>query len=180
MAAAPNAPARRGRDFLDAYGELNLRANNLAHHLAGRGFVEGSIAAVALPRGPEAIVCSLAILKAGGAYLPIDLRDPGDRIDCLLRLAKAQIVLTQSSLVASLPSSVRKGEVCFIDEPFAADERDLSTSVSASSPAYILFTSGSTGVPRGVIVPHRAVSRLSLVSRPSNWTALRSFCTLHR
>jgi non-ribosomal peptide synthetase component F len=115
VAAAPNAPAVVAGETSLTYRELNLRANNLAHHLAGRGFAEGSIAAVALPRGPEAIVCFLAIRKAGGAYLPVDLRDPGDRIDCLLRLAKAQIVLTQSSLAASLPSSVRKGDVCFMD-----------------------------------------------------------------
>ena len=160
VAAAPNAPAVVAGETSLTYGELNIRANKLAHRLAGEGFTEGSIAAVALPRGPEAIVCFLAILKAGGAYLPIDLRDPRDRIGCLLRLAKAQIVLTLSSLAASLPASVAKAEVCFIDEPFAADERDLSISVSASSPAYVLFTSGSTGVPKGVVVPHRAVSRL--------------------
>ena len=85
-AAAPDALAVVAGETSLTYGELNLRANNLARRLADRGFAEGSIGAVALPRGPEAIVCFLAILKAGGAYLPIDLRDPEDRISRLLRI----------------------------------------------------------------------------------------------
>ena len=158
--AAANATAIVSGDTSLTYRELNIRANKLARRLAERGFTEGSVGAVALPRGPEAIVCFLAIHKAGGAYLPIDLRDPGERIACLLRLAESRIVLTHSSLAASLPASVGRAEVCFIDEPFEAAEGDLSNSVSADSPAYILFTSGSTGVPKGVTVPHRGVSRL--------------------
>jgi amino acid adenylation domain-containing protein len=158
-AAAPNAPAVVAGETSLTYGELNIRANKLARRLADRGFAKGSVAAVVLPRGPEAIVCFLAILKAGGAYLPIDLRDPGDRISRLLRLAETQIILTHSSLASSLPASVGRAEVCVINEPFEA-EGALSIRVSASSPAYILFTSGSTGVPKGAIVPHRAVSRL--------------------
>jgi amino acid adenylation domain-containing protein len=159
-ASTPDAPALVAGETALTYGELNIRANKLARRLADRGITEGSVAAVALPRGPEAIVCFLAILKAGGAYLPIDLRDPADRISCLLRLAETRIVLTHSSLAQSLRASVAKAEVCFVDETLEAAEGDLPISVSASSPAYVLFTSGSTGVPKGVIVPHCAVSRL--------------------
>ena len=158
--ASPSATAIVAGEISLSYQELNMRANKLARRLADRGFKEGSVGAVALPRGPEAIVCFLAILKAGGAYLPIDLRDPPDRISNLLNFTEARVVLTQSTLASTLPASISRTAVCFIDEPFESVESDLPTRVSASSPAYILFTSGSTGVPKGVIVPHRAVSRL--------------------
>ena len=95
-AASPNAPALVAGETILSYGELNIRANKLARRLVEQGFLEGSVAAVAIPRSSEAIVCFLAVLKAGGAYLPIDLRDPRDRIACLLRSAKAAIVLTHS------------------------------------------------------------------------------------
>ena len=157
-AASPDAPALVAGETILSYGELNIRANKLARRLVEQGFLEGSVAAVAIPRSSEAIVCFLAVLKAGGAYLPIDLRDPSDRIAGLLRSAKAAILLTHSELGPTLPQS--EAEVCFVDEPFEAAEGNLSVDVSASSPAYVLFTSGSTGVPKGVIVPHRAVSRL--------------------
>lgn len=158
--ATPTAVAVVAGETSMSYGELNARANTLAHHLASRGFGKGSIAAVALPRGPEALVCFLAILKVGGAYLPIDLRDPGGRVASLLRFANARFILTRSDLATPLPAFVNEGEVCLIDEAVAAKADNLSIDVSTSSPAYVLFTSGSTGVPKGVVVPHRAVSRL--------------------
>ncbi len=143
-----------------SYGELNLRANRLAKRLMARGCSPGSIVGVALPRGLDAIISFLAVLKAGGAYLPIDLREPADRIARLIELANARLVLTRSNASSKLPRLSGGAEVLVVDEPFVAREGDPLPDVSSDSAAYVLFTSGSSGIPKAVLVPHRAILRL--------------------
>jgi amino acid adenylation domain-containing protein/non-ribosomal peptide synthase protein (TIGR01720 family) len=146
------------------YGELNARANHLAHHLRRNGVALGSLVAVRLDRGPELIVGLLAILKAGAAYLPLDLAYPNERVQFLLADAGAAFVLTtreqqlelgpcsaQMLLIDELPPHLDEAVDLAIEAPTLAGEHLL---------AYVMYTSGSTGTPKGIAVPQRAVTRL--------------------
>ncbi len=97
-AAFPDNCAAVAGEASLSYHQLNVRANQLASRLVGLGCASGSIVVVALPRGLDAIICLLAILKAGGAYLPIDPREPSDRVAQLLGLVNARFILTRSDI----------------------------------------------------------------------------------
>ncbi|WP_338490669.1 amino acid adenylation domain-containing protein [Pseudomonas trivialis] len=129
-----------------SYGDLNRRANRLAHHLINQGVQPGESVAIALPRCLDLLVCQLAILKCAAVYVPLDINAPAQRQAFIIRDSGARRVLdnlTELNLAA-----------------LSAQNPLLSQ--SAESVAYILYTSGSTGAPKGVQVPHRAISRLVL------------------
>jgi amino acid adenylation domain-containing protein len=159
-AASPDNCAAVAGDVSLSYQQLNVRANQLANRLAERGCAAGSIVVVALPRGLDAIICLLAILKAGGAYLPIDPREPSDRIARLLGLVNARFILKRSDISRNLPHLPDGTELLLVDDLRAPQEGNPSRDVLPDSPAYVLFTSGSSGVPKAVVIPHRAISRL--------------------
>ena len=140
------------------YGELNRRANQLAHFLRARGVGPETLVGVYLERSLEMVVAVLAVLKAGGAYVPLDPSYPKERLSYILDDARAHIVLTQCSLAGDLPIS---GEQICLDLGSAgiAAESELNP-VGNAGPhdlAYVLFTSGSTGKPKGCQIEHESL-----------------------
>ena len=144
------------------YAELDRRSNALAWLLRRRGVGADTPVAVAMERGTDLIVALLAVLKAGGAYLPVDTSSPAARVDAMITAAGARIVLVTAGTAAAMPQLAGVDMVRVDAEPArTADERAAPPDVAHPlSLAYISFTSGSTGVPKGVAVPQRAVIRL--------------------
>jgi len=141
------------------YGELDCRANRLAHRLRRLGVGPEVRVGVCLERSVDLVVGLLAVLKAGGAYVPLDPSYPQERLDFMLRDSRAHLLLTQHQLRLDLSS--RDTEVVCLDaetealggEPALAPE----SGVGPDNLAYVMYTSGSTGRPKGVMVSHRAV-----------------------
>jgi non-ribosomal peptide synthetase component F len=144
------------------YDALNRRANQLAHHLRELGVRSEMRVAIQLDRSLEMIVAMLAVLKAGGAYVPIDPALPLKRAALLLEDSGSSIVLSREALADALPSGWAR-VVCLDSDAGAIarqSEENPPHSVSASGLAHLLYTSGSTGEPKGVAVVHRGVVRL--------------------
>jgi non-ribosomal peptide synthetase component F len=141
-----------------SYKELNERANQIAHYLHGVGVRRGSRVGLCLERSIEAIVCMLGILKAGAAYVPLDPRYPKPRLSFLVQDADIQVLLTQASVLQSVPQS-RQRLICIDSEAAAIlgqKTENPHSSASADDVAYVIYTSGSTGKPKGVAVSHGA------------------------
>ena len=140
------------------YGELNHRANQLAHHLQGLAVGPDTLVGLFMERSLEMIVGLLGILKAGGAYVPMDPAYPKERLAFILEDSKAPIVLTQKSLMDKLPNF--SGQTVCLDSGWAQiTNQPQENPVSLVKPenlAYTLFTSGSTGRPKGVALEHRS------------------------
>jgi amino acid adenylation domain-containing protein len=156
----PDAAAVVCEDQSLTYGELNRRANRLAHHLTSLGVGPGSTVGVLVERSPEMIVALLATLKAGGAYVPLEPSYPKARLAHILEDTRTKVVLTQDRLARRLPR--RKLTVVRLDPANLGSEREENPAcqITAGNLAYVMYTSGSTGRPKGVAVPHRAVCRL--------------------
>src|SRR6266404_2385886 len=160
----PEAVAVVFEDEQLTYRELNARANQLAHYLRAGGVRSEVLVAISVERSLEMLVGLLGILKAGGAYLPINPSDPRERLSLLLADGKVGVtlVLTQAHLGDEL---LAQGlEVISLDsqwEAMAGESKENPENVcSSENLAYVMYTSGSTGVPRGVCIPHRGVVRL--------------------
>jgi amino acid adenylation domain-containing protein len=139
------------------YGELNQRANQLAHYLKRRGVGPEVLVGICVERSLEMVVGLLAILKAGGAYVPLDPSYPAERISFMLTDSRARFLLTQQHLSDSLATCGGQ-TICLGSEwpKIARDSEENPTdAVSAENAAYVLYTSGSTGQPKGVVSAHR-------------------------
>ena len=143
-----------------SYGELNARANQLAHYLQRVGIGPEVIVGICVERSLDMIVALLGVLKAGGAYLPLDPNYPAERLQHMLHTANVSVLLTQARLQSpttnhQLPTTIYLDT----DWPRIAQE-SRETPASAATPdnlAYVIFTSGSTGQSKGVSVTHRNV-----------------------
>src|SRR5262245_5914028 len=156
-AKTPDAVAVVFEDEQLSYGELELRANQLAHHLRALGV---GVVGVCLERSPALVVALLGILKAGGAYLPLDPGYPRERLSFMLADAGAALLLTQSGLRDRLDApGVRRLELDSEVEAIAAHRGSAPASaVGPHNLAYVIYTSGSTGTPKGVAVEHAGLA----------------------
>ncbi len=160
-ARTPVAPAVVFEDTTLTYGELNAQANRLAHALIAWGVGPESTVAIALKRSPALIVALLATLKAGGAYVPLDPAYPAARLQYMLEDCGAQILLTQTSLQAQLPTTTAR-VLCLESEAPALAHYPATNPARPVEPqqlAYVIYTSGSTGQPKGVMIEHGAITR---------------------
>ncbi|MEU4167249.1 amino acid adenylation domain-containing protein [Streptomyces sp. NPDC026665] len=160
-ARAPQATAVVcGRTSL-SYGELEVRAGRLAAVLREHGVGPDALVAVVLPRSADLAVALLAVLKAGGAYLPIDPAFPSARVGLLLDTARPALVLTDHNTahtVAGCAPTLLHLDDLDLDLDLDGPVVDASTAgIGPDHLAYVMFTSGSTGTPRGVAATHAAV-----------------------
>jgi amino acid adenylation domain-containing protein len=154
----PDATALACGEKMVSYGELDRRSNRLAHTLQSLGIGPEVIVALVVERSIEMVVAMLGILKAGGAYLCIDPEYPAERQAFMLEDSRAKLVFAQRHLVACL-SQVRPHTI-ILDDPelvAAGDDGPVVSPVTVENLAYLTYTSGSTGNPKGTEVPHRSI-----------------------
>ena len=156
----PELIAAKHQDKQLTYKELNQRANYLAYYLQQQGLKEGEFVAISLSHSLELIIAILAVLKCGAAYLPLDSTNPEKRIEFCLTEAKVNILIAQQGEKKTYHNQ-RKLITTDSTELFSSTlENFVSADNSSESCAYLMFTSGSTGQPKGALIPHRAVLRL--------------------
>ena len=183
-ARAPDAIALEFGTSRMTYGELDVRANQIAHWLHRRGVGAEVRVGICLDRGMDAIVAMLAILKAGGAYVPIDPMYPPERRSFICEDSGAAFVITSAALAPGLACVPQLA----LDSPESVEELGRApvsspgVSVSPIGLAYIIYTSGSTGRPKGCMISHANVVRLMQAtedrygfSSGDCWTVFHSF-----
>lgn len=162
VARTPEAMAVICGETVLTYGDLDLQATRLARQLHGFGLGPEKVAGVYMERSPTAVVALLAVLKAGGAFVPMESRWPARRLASLVKDSGMAMLLTQRSLLERLPPEVSELSLCVEDmaagdlgSGFPADD----VVVIPESLAYVVYTSGSTGNPKGVMVEHAQIAR---------------------
>jgi amino acid adenylation domain-containing protein len=142
-----------------SYGELNRRANQLAHYLGGRGVGREDLVGICAERSLEMVIAILGVLKAGAAYVPIDTADPRLRIEGTLEDAEVKLLLTQEAVVESL--ELRDQEPVCLDREWdrigGNSSEEPEAGVECEGLAYVIYTSGSTGKPKGAMNTHGGI-----------------------
>ncbi|MEO7327517.1 MAG: non-ribosomal peptide synthetase [Minicystis sp.] len=165
-----------GRSF--TYAELDRRSNRLARVLQSEGVKPEDTVALCTDRGIEMVVAVIAVLKAGGAYVPLDGALPKDRISFMIENSRSRLLLTQKPIWDELPS--HDARPLFVDDPALTEgvsDVPLGPSATPESLAYIYYTSGSTGQPKGIEMVHREIVNLmdyqcsAFTARPDARTA---------
>jgi amino acid adenylation domain-containing protein len=159
---SPDAVAVICEDQQLTYRELNARANQLARHLSRLGVGPNVLVGLCLKRSLEMVVALLGVLKAGGAYMPLDPSYPKERLAFMMEDAHLAVVVTHQHV--ALPLSAHRVHQVFLDASWETVARDSAENLigkaTPDSPAYVLYTSGSTGMPKGVVMRHHALCNL--------------------
>jgi len=160
VAATPGALAIETPLVRWTYAELDARANQLAAHLRSIGVTTNEPVALAIERGPEAIAAVIGVMKAGAASMPVDTTHPRERQRFVLEQSKARVLVADAATNARLPEHnallVRIEDLA----PLPADAPEPECPAGTEDLLYVLYTSGSTGQPKGVAVPHRTLVNL--------------------
>ncbi|WP_162603898.1 non-ribosomal peptide synthetase, partial [Streptomyces sp. CS014] len=164
---APGAVAVQAEGAVLTYGELDTRANAVAHALTAAGAERGAPVGVCMDRGLDLAVVLLGIWKAGAGYLPLDPGYPADRLAFMIDDAGAGTVITERSLAGRLPDF--DGLLLRSEDLTGTAAKPPSVTVSPDDLAYVIYTSGSTGRPKGVAIEHGGLVQrvLSLQDRYS-------------
>lgn len=172
VAANPGGSAIVFGDDNISYAEMNRKANQLAHYFRMQyGISTGDYVAIRLAPGINMIITVLAVLKSGAAYVPIDANYPAGRVEVILEESKATlIVLDTSEPIGSLAQqdfnlsdhcdSIAIDIAAIQEDVAQLPEDNLTVVVNINDPCYVVFTSGTTGRPKGVNMPHKAVVNL--------------------
>ena len=165
---SPDAVAVTFGEHSLTYRQLNQRANRLAWHLRQMDVHPDVLVGLCMERSLDMVVAMLGILKAGGAYVPLDPSYPAERLGFMVQDTAVQVLVSKQHWAAALPkSSLQQGlklvlldqeQEWFVGQP----ENNLPNLAGPDSLAYVMYTSGSTGIPKGICIPHRAVNRLVL------------------
>lgn len=155
----PDAVAVILEDKELTYGELNRRANRLAHYLQGLGVGPEVLVGVCMQRSLEMVIALLGVLKAGAAYVPLDPTYPQERLAYMLEDSRPSVLLTQQHLSGALP--VKEARVVCVDTRWPSIGRESEANpacrVVDDSLAYVIYTSGSTGKPKGAMNTHGGI-----------------------
>ncbi|MCG6136134.1 MAG: amino acid adenylation domain-containing protein [Nostoc sp. LLA-1] len=165
----PDAVAVVFEDEQLTYCELNARANQLAHYLRSLGVKPEVLVGICVERSLDMVIGLLAILKAGGAYIPLDPNYPQERLAFILKDAQVSVLLTQASLLATIPQHQAQTICIDTDWHFISPQNpeNLFSQITPENLAYAIYTSGSTGKPKGVQIPHIALSNFLFAMQQS-------------
>jgi amino acid adenylation domain-containing protein len=152
----PDATALIINDNTLTYKQLSQHANRIAYHLINLGVRPEALIGLCMERSLEMVIGMLAILKAGGIYVPMDPVYPPERLAFMIADAGPKLVLSQEKLNIDFPQAM---EIVYLDInkeiTLPNQDKSPSTSIDPDNGAYVLYTSGSTGEPKGVLITHR-------------------------
>jgi amino acid adenylation domain-containing protein len=159
VARDPNAVAVVFNERQLTYRELNQRANQVAHYLRKRGVEPESLVGVCLERSVEIVIALLGVWKAGGAYVPLDPAYPQDRLSFMVSDTGMKFLLTDEKCKNLLPPA--RDQAVFLDSDWAVIAQECTDNLAAvaipSNLAYVMYSSGSTGQPKGAMIQHNGL-----------------------